>query len=122
MAEGWARALRPDWKAYSAGTEHSELDPRAVRVMSEVGVDISHQRSKSISQLKDTAFDYVITLCDTARETCPVVPFKVRQLHQGFDDPKKSALMLKKEEDILEVYRRVREEIKTFISALLTEL
>ena len=88
MAEGWARHLRSDSvEAYSAGVSPHGVDPRAVAVMSEAGVDISGQRSKDVLELMDIPFDYVVTLCGGAAETCPVFPGKTVRLHMGFDDP-----------------------------------
>ncbi len=92
MAEGWARHLRGDRiDAWSAGTEPHGMDPRAVKVMAEAGVDISAQVSKHVNSLGDLAFDFVITLCEGARESCPVFPAKNKVLHAGFDDPPRLA-------------------------------
>ena len=88
MAEGWARALRPDSvRTYSAGVEPHGMNPRAIKVMAEAGVDISGHHSKHVDELKDIPFDYVITVCDHAHETCPLFPGKTKVLHVGFDDP-----------------------------------
>ena len=119
MAEGWARTLKSDSiEAYSAGIETHGLNPDAVRVMAEVGVDISAQRSKLVSELREVAFDYVITVCGHANEHCPLFPGKAKIVHVGFDDPPKLAADAKTEEERLAPYRRVRDEIKRFVMAL----
>jgi len=119
MAEGWARRLKGDsLEPYSAGVEVHGLDPRAVRVMAEAGVDISGHRSKHVSELKDIAFDYVVTVCDNARESCPLFPGRAKAVHAGFDDPPRLAIAAKTEEEALGHYRRVRDEIRTFVETL----
>jgi len=119
MAEGWARHLKPDLlEAYSAGTAPHGLDPRAVQVMAEAGVDISGQRSRHASELKDIAFDYVVTVCDQAHEQCPVLPGKHKVRHAGFDDPPALAGTTQTEAEALGHYRRVRDQIRRFIETL----
>jgi arsenate reductase len=119
MAEGWARHLKADIvEPYSAGTEPHGIDPRAIAVMAEAGVDISHQRSKDVLELMDIPFDYVVTLCGGAAETCPVFPGKVGRLHQGFDDPPSLARAAATEDEALAIYRRVRDEIRAFVDTL----
>jgi arsenate reductase len=119
MAEGWARALHPERiAAFSAGIEPGGLDARAVRVMAEAGVDISRQRSKHVDALAGVAFDAVITVCDHANESCPVFPGRVRRLHAGFDDPPRLALAADCEEEALDRYRRVRDEIRRYVESL----
>jgi arsenate reductase len=119
MAEGWARHLKGDAiEAYSAGIETHGLNPNAVKVMAEAGVDISRQRSKLVDELKDIAFDYVVTVCDHANEACPLFPGKTRVLHQGFDDPPRLARSAKSDEEALGHYRRVRDEIRVFVETL----
>ena len=119
MAEGWARALKGGQiEAFSAGIETHGLNPRAVKVMSEAGVDISAHRSKTVAQLPSPDFDYVITVCDRARESCPLFPGKTRIVHAGFDDPPRLAQTAKTKEEALAHYRRVRDEIKAFIETL----
>jgi len=119
MAEGWARALHPRRiDALSAGIEPGGLDPRAVRVMAEAGVDISRQQSKHVDTLTGVTFDAVITVCDHANESCPVFPGRVRRLHAGFDDPPRMALGADSEEEALECYRRVRDEIRRYVQTL----
>lgn len=121
MAEGWARQLRGDLvEPYSAGIEPHGMNPRAVRVMAEAGVDISGHRSKHVNELADVAFDYVVTVCDHANETCPVFPAKTRVIHVGFDDPPRLATDARSEEEALGHYRRVRDEISRFIEHLNT--
>jgi len=110
MAEGFLRSLHPEWKIFSAGTKpEKEVNPLAVKVMEEAGIDISHHQPKNIQQFIGYDFDYVITVCDNARESCPVFTGKVKhRLHIGFEDP---ADARGNEEERLEVYRRVRNEI-----------
>jgi arsenate reductase len=119
MAEGWARRLKADIiDAYSAGTQPKDVDPRAVRAMAEAGIDISRQRSKSVAELADLEFDYVITLCDDARQTCPFFPAKTAVIHHGFDDPPRLAKEALDEEQAMRHYRRLRDEIKAYIESL----
>ena len=119
MAEGWARRLKGDLiDAYSAGVEPQELDANAVKVMAEVGVDISKQRAKHIRDLGRLNFDYVITVCDNARERCPFFAGGVKSIHMGFEDPPFLARNAKTEEAALMHYRRVRDEIRDFVQQL----
>ena len=119
MAEGWARHLKSGViEPYSAGIAPHGLDPRAVKVMAEVGVDISGHRSKHVSELADIAFDYVVTVCDNARESCPLFPGRAKVVHAGFDDPPRLARDAKTEEEALGLYRRVRDEIRAFVETL----
>ena len=119
MAEGWARHLRGDvLEPYSAGIEARGVDPRAVQVMAEVGVDISGQRSKRLQELRGIAFDGVVTLCDAAQEHCPVFPARTAAVHVGFDDPPRLARNAHADEEALSHYRRVRDEIRAFIETL----
>ncbi|MDP2990310.1 MAG: arsenate reductase ArsC [Kiritimatiellota bacterium] len=123
MAEGWARHLKSDViEAFSAGIETHGLNPNAVKVMAEAGVDISCQRSKHVAEFKDIAFDYVITVCDHARESCPLFPGKTKVVHVGFDDPPRLARTAKTEDEALEHYRRVRDEIRDFVKGLPADL
>jgi arsenate reductase len=118
MAEGWARHLKGDEiEAHSAGTSPHGMNPDAVKVMAETGVDISRQHSKHIDELKDTHLDYVVTVCDNANETCPVLAGNVKRIHVGFDDPPRLAQSVA-EADKLQIYRRVRDEIRAFIERL----
>jgi arsenate reductase len=117
MAEGWARHLKGDCiDAYSAGIEKHGLNPLAVRAMAEAGVDISGQDSSLIDELPVQTFDFVITLCGHANETCPYFPGK--KIHRGFADPPKLATDASTEEEKLVHYRKVRDEIKEFVETL----
>lgn len=119
MAEGWTRHLHPSRiEAYSAGIEVKPLDPRAVAIMAEAGLDISHQRSKHVYDVMHIGFDYVITVCSHAQETCPLFPGRAKILHQGFDDPPYLARDAASEEEALAHYRRVRDEIRAFVENL----
>jgi arsenate reductase len=119
MAEGWAKHLRSgDIEAVSAGTETHGLNPNAVKVMAEAGVDISPARSKDVGEFLDMEFDYVITVCDNARKTCPAFPGAARIVHVGFDDPPALAESAKGEEEVLDIYRRVRDEIRKFVEGI----
>lgn len=119
MAEGWTRALKNDLiEAYSAGIEPRGLNPNAVKVMAEAGVDISGHRSKHIDEIKDVKFDYAITLCGDANEHCPMFPGKTKVVHIGFDDPPKLAAEVEDEQEKLSCYRRVRDEIRAFVKTL----
>jgi len=120
MAEGWARALKSETiEPYSAGIEARGLDPLAVRVMAEAGVDISGQRSKTVDAVRDVPFDCVVTLCGHANETCPLwLSGKARVIHVGFEDPPALARQARSEEEILAIYRRVRDEIRSFVEKL----
>ena len=119
MAEGWARHLKGDAiEPYSAGIETHGLNPNAVKVMAEAGVDISSHHPKNLDALKDVSFDYVITVCDSAHESCPLFPGKTKVVHVGFDDPPRLARSAKTEEEALAHYRRVRDEIRDFVAQL----
>ncbi len=116
MAEGWVRKLKCDILVpHSAGIEKHGIDPKAVKVMAEVGVDISKQQSKLISELSKKDFDYVVTICNDANEKCPIFPGKAKSFHHGFDNPPVLARKAKSEEEALDLYRRVRDEIRDFI-------
>jgi len=122
MAEGWARKLLGDRvDAYSAGIEAHGLNARAVSVMREAGVDISGQRSKLVGELLRAGleFDYVITVCDNAHENCPVFPGHARMVHRGFDDPPRLAARARSTEEAVNIYRRVRDDIREFVETLL---
>ena len=119
MAEGWTRVLKGDIiTPYSAGVIKTRLNPHAVTVMAEAGVDISSHHSKEVHELMDIDFDYVITVCDHARETCPLFPGKAKKRHLGFDDPPSLTAHMPDGEEKLKVYRRVRDEIREFIKTL----
>ena len=119
MAEGWARHLRHAvLDAHSAGTEPHGLNPLAVEVMSEAGVDISAHRSQHVDEFEGTPFDWVVTVCDHAREACPVFPGATRVVHVGFDDPPALAATAASKDDVMHHYRRVRDEIRAFVETL----
>lgn len=119
MAEGWAKKLKPDTiDAYSAGIEKHGLNPLAVKAMAEAGVDISGATSKTVAELPEKEFDYVITLCGHANETCPMFYGPVKRVHAGFDDPPALAKEARNEEEALTHYRRVRDEIYAFVEKL----
>jgi len=119
MAEGWARALKGDGiEAYSAGIETHGLNPSAVKVMAEAGVDISGHTSKNVDTLLDVPFDYVVTVCGHANENCPLFPGSAKVVHVGFDDPPAQARLVTGEEAKLACYRRVRDEIRAFVETL----
>ena len=119
MAEGWTRALKSDViEVYSAGIETHGLNPNAVKVMAEAGVDITGQKSQHIDEFKDTKIDIVITVCDHAHETCPFFPGGAKVIHVGFDDPPKLSAPDAPEEVKLDGFRRVRDEIKAFVETL----
>lgn len=119
MAEAWTKKLKGDViDSYSAGTAPKGVDPRAVRAMAEVGIDISTYRTKSTSEFMNMEFDYVITLCDDAQQSCPFFPAKTRVLHHGFEDPPVLAVGAKNEEEAMVHYRRIRDEIRAYIETL----
>ena len=119
MAEGWARHLKSESiEAYSAGVETHGMNEKAVAVMAEAGVDISRHRSKHVDELADVPFDYVVTVCDNARESCPVFPGQAKVVHRGFDDPPALARAATTDEEVLSHYRRVRDEIRAFVITL----
>ena len=119
MAEGFARALKGDViEAYSAGVAPHRVLPETIEVMREAGVDISAARSKHVSELLHVPFDYVVTVCDHAREVCPVFPGKAKMVHRGFDDPPSLSMTARTRDEALDHYRRVRDEIKAFVMTL----
>lgn len=119
MAEGWARHLLGDRvNAYSAGIETHGLNPNAVAVMAEAGVDISSHTSKTLDDLRDIPLDLVITVCSHADENCPMFPGSARVIHHGFDDPPKLAKAETNPEKALDHYRRVRDEIRDYVQTL----
>jgi arsenate reductase (thioredoxin) len=119
MAEGWARHLKSsEMEVCSAGIEKHGLNPLAVKVMAETGVDISGHVSKTIDELPEQNFDYVITLCGHANESCPFFPGGAKKIHAGFDDPPALAKDTHTEEEAMAHYRRVRDEIREFVETL----
>jgi len=119
MAEGFGRALKGnEIEVYSAGVRTHGLNPQAVRVMAEVDVDISRHHSKTLEDLVGVAFDHVVTVCDHAKESCPILPGSVRTTHHSFDDPPFLAKSAASDEEALGHYRRVRDEIRAFVETL----
>jgi arsenate reductase (thioredoxin) len=119
MAEGWANHLKGDGiVANSAGIAPSGLDRRAVAVMAEKGVDISRQRSKHVNEFKNDRFDWVITVCNSITETCPIFPGHGNRFHFDFDDPPKLAEHTKTDDEKLYHYRRVRDDIRRFVEKI----
>jgi arsenate reductase len=119
MAEGWARKLKArEIEAYSAGVDPKAVNPRAMKVMAEAGAPINRQSSKHVKTLAHISFDYVVTVCGHAKESCPVFPGKTKVVHVGFDDPPTLAKEAKSEEEALGHYRRVRDEIRAFVEGL----
>lgn len=113
MAEGLLRNLFGDrYEAFSAGTEPGGVNPYAVRVMQEIDVEISGHRSKSVDEFQGMEIDYVVTVCDHAKETCPVFPGGKTYLHKGFQDPSEAQGT---EEERMQIFRQVRDEIKEWI-------
>ena len=119
MAEAWSRALKGDvLEAYSAGIRAHGLNRVAVQVMSAAGIDMSFHRSKSVGKLDRVKFDYVVTVCDRASETCPVFHGDAKVVHKGFDDPPRLAATASSDEEALGHYERVRDEIRAFVETL----
>lgn len=119
MAEGWARVLLRDvCEAYSAGIETHGLNPNAVRVMREAGVDISAANSQLLDEFSSVEFDLVVTVCDNAKASCPVFPGDAHVIHHSFDDPPALAKTAASEEEALDHYRRVRDEIREFVQTI----
>ncbi len=120
MAEGWGKSLLGDkFNFYSAGTTKHGLNHRAVKVMAEAGVDISNYESNITSELPESHMDFVFTVCSDAHENCPYFPGG-EIIHTGFDDPPRLTKEMTNEEEILDVYRRVRDEIKKVVENLET--
>ena len=119
MAQGLTNALRgEEFVAASAGVEPKGLDPRAARVMAEIGIDISGQASQGLERFIGQDWDWVVTLCDHAREACPLFPGPARRAHRGFDDPPHLAVGAASEEEALGHYRRVRDQIRAMVEGL----
>jgi len=120
MAEALVEALFPDrYETYSAGTEPSGVNPYAVMVMAEIGIDIASHRSKGVDEFLGKELDYVVTLCDQAKQTCPFFPGGKESLHRSFEDP---AAFSGSEEEKMAVFRRVRDEIRGWIEETLPSL
>ncbi|MFZ5759621.1 MAG: arsenate reductase ArsC [Thermodesulfobacteriota bacterium] len=121
MAEGWGRTLHGDrYDFFSAGIEKHGLNPTAVQVMAEAGVDISGHPCKTVDELPIREFDLVITVCGHADENCPYFPGRTQVIHHGFDDPPRLAKNATSREEALNCYRRVRDKIRDFIATLPT--
>ena len=119
MAEGWTHALKgSEIEVYSAGLETHGLNPNAVKVMAEAGVDISAQKSQHLDEFMELDLDVVVTVCDHAHETCPLFPGTAKVVHRSFDDPPKLSSPDALEEVKLDGFRRVRDEIKAFVETL----
>jgi arsenate reductase len=119
MAQGWARHLKGDiLEPYSAGIEKHGMNPHAVQVMAEAGVDLSMHYSKTLAEIGSVPFDCVVTVCGHANEHCPIFPGKTKVLHVGFEDPPKLTQGMPDGEEKLAIYRRVRDEIRRFIETL----
>ncbi len=120
MAEGYMRKFHGDtYEIYSAGIESHGMNESAIKVMGEAGVDITHHTSKTIDELPTKSFEYVLTVCDNAKEHCPFFPAVIKVIHHSFEDPPALAKELTEEEDILDCYRRVRDEVATYIQRVL---
>lgn len=119
MAEGFCNHLMSEsYAGFSAGIEKHGLNRNAVSVMKEAGVDITNHYSKTTDDIKNIEFDYVITVCGHADENCPWFPAKTKIIHHGFEDPPRMAEKYNSEEEKLDCYRRVRDEIEVFIKKL----
>jgi arsenate reductase len=119
MAEGFARAFAGDrWEVYSAGLEPAGVNPRAIQVMREVGIDISGQTSDPIDKALLSEVDLIVTLCGDAAERCPVTPPNIRRLHWPIEDPARAT---GSEEEIMAKFRQVRDDIRRRIVSLLSE-
>ena len=115
MAEGLLRHDGgPEYQVFSAGTQPSRVRPEAIQVMREVGIDISAQRSKSVDEFVGQDFDYVITVCDNAKESCPIFPVKTKRIHWSIQDP---AVAQGSEEETLTAFRRSRDELRARLKA-----
>jgi arsenate reductase len=115
MAEGLLRHLAGDrFEVFSAGSKPSQVNPFAIEAMRQRGIDISGQRSKHLSEYLDQPFDYVITVCDQAAETCPIFPGKAERIHWSFPDP---AAVQGNEAEVLSAFERVRDDLEAKLSA-----
>jgi len=116
IAEGWAKHLKSDvLDVYSAGICPSAVNQIAIEIMKEAGLDISQQWSKHIDEVAHIDFDYVVTLCDNAREYCPVFPSNAKRIHRSFEDP---SFMLGTQQEVLAAFRELRAQIKAFIETI----
>jgi arsenate reductase len=113
MAEGLLRHDAGDrFEVESAGTRPGHVRPEAIAVMKEIGIDLSGHRSKHVDEFAGQAFDYVLTVCDNAKETCPIFPGHGNRIHRDFEDP---AALAGSEQDRLALFRRVRDEIRAYL-------
>jgi arsenate reductase len=118
MGEGLLRHFAGDrFEVFSAGTKPVGLNPVAVAAMSEIGIDIAGQRSKSVEEFAGQAFDYVITVCDNAKESCPIFPGAGKRLHHSFEDPAGAP-----EERRLESFRKVRDQLRSWLAEFALEM
>ena len=122
MAESLAHKLYPQHKFYSAGVETHGMNPYAIKVIEELGLDMSTHTSKHVDTLKDVNFDVVITVCDNANESCPMFIGKALKLHHSFQDPPKLTANMTNDNEKLDVYRTVRNEIETYLINELPDL
>ena len=114
MAEGLLKHIaQGKYEVHSAGTKPSLVRPEAIKVLAEIGIDISNNRSKSADEFADQEIDYILTVCDNAKETCPYFPAKTKVIHHSFDDP--PAIGETDEETTLRIFRRVRDEIEKYL-------
>lgn len=119
MAEGYLKAFaKGKTEIYSAGIETHGVNPKAIAIMKEDGIDLSKHTSNNIDEYIEIDFDFVITVCDNAKENCPFFPTKAKKLHQNFPDPAKA---LGSEEEILMAFREVRQMIKEYTSKFVAE-
>lgn len=116
MAEGLLKHItQNEYEVFSAGTKPSIVRPEAIKVLSEIGIDISNNRSKAVDEFNDTEIDYVLTVCDNAKENCPYFPAKTKVIHHTFEDP--PAIGETDEETTLDAFRRVRDEISAYLES-----
>ena len=116
MAEAWLRELKGNnFKCFSAGIEKHGMNPFALEVMKEIGIDMSNQYSKVLSEIDINDIDVVISVCSHADQTCPIFPGNAKKIFRGFEDPPKLAKGLTDKQDILDCYRKVRDQIKQFV-------
>jgi len=119
IAEGYLRKFAGDKaEIYSAGIETHGVNPKAIETMKEDGIDISHQTSNNINEYSNIDFDFIITVCDNAKEQCPVFPSSAKKFHQNFIDPAKA---IGTQEEIKEQFRKVRDEIKNYCQNFVAE-
>jgi arsenate reductase len=119
LAEGYLRHFAGNKaEVYSAGVETHGVNPRAIAVMAEDGIDISGHTSNNMNEYRDIAFDYVITVCDNAKERCPFFPSSAQQFHHNFPDPAKAS---GSEQEIMDQFRAVREQVKQYSAAFVSE-